>query len=472
MYSYSHGRGSAPTLVLPGLPGFATAGDAWASERNKNEHLDRLRDSARHDSASSQADLSKVQRLGQLLYNDTNLSLEHNQSSESCHSLSRVEVLTEVRPGEFKFRPQPSVSFADPDNIRNGTFVADGSVAGESGTLNTPSAGYAAFSPFFHWDGNEGLYVGGQFWNGRANSLSDQASRPPLNPVEMAMPSKWAVVTRLMENPVYVRRFKDIYDIDRDLISGYELAPDGLTTPQGVLAAYDAMADAIGQFEKSRKFNRFDSKFDFVLAGMTQFTDQEARGFALFVGDRARCSACHVTDMTVAPDGSPFPLLLTDFTYDNLGVPRNRNITGDPEPNPGLGGRPDIAARDPDGNEIGKQKVMSLRNIALTPPYMHNGAFRTLEQVVHFYNTRDVMPRICTDINDPGYGEDCWPEPEFPAAMNVSELGNLGLTADEEADLVAFMKTLTDNFPQWGNDPRVPAGTPSPYADAPFPPIP
>ena len=115
---------------------------------------------------------------------------------------------------------------------------------------------------------------------------------------------------------------------------------------------------------------------------------------------------------------------------------------------------------------------MSLRNIALTPPYMHNGAFRTLEQVVHFYNTRDAKPRICMDINDPGFGDDCWPEPEFGATMNVDELGNLGLTAEEEADLVAFMKTLTDNYPQWGEDPNVPPGTPSPFADVAFPPLP
>jgi cytochrome c peroxidase len=416
-------------------------------------------------------EFSPEQKLGDLLYRDTNLSLERNQACESCHSLKREQVLTEVRPDVFKLKMQPSISFADPDNLQNGTAVADGSVDGKFGTLNTPSAGYAAFSPFFHWDRSEGLYVGGQFWNGRANALKDQAAQPPLNPVEMALPSKWAVVTRLKENQRYVRLFKKIYDIDLDLIAAYEQAPSDVTPPPGVFAAYDAMAKAIGEFEKSRFFNRFDSKFDFVMAGVTQFNDQELRGFALFNG-KAQCSACHVTDMTIAPDGSPFPALLTDFTYDNLGVPCNQNIPGDPEPNPGLGGRPDIAAKDPDGNEIGKHKVMSLRNIELTPPYMHNGAFATLEQVVHFYNTRDAKPQVCMDINDPGFGVDCWPEPEFAATMNVDELGNLHLTAQEEADLVAFMKTLTDNYPKWGKDPLLPPGTTSPYAGTPFPPMP
>lgn len=423
-------------------------------------------------SQATQNPLSDVQKLGRALYLDTDLSRERNQSCESCHALTRVKVPTEVRPGKFRNKRQPAISFSDPDNLQNATAVSDGSVAGKFGSLNAPTAGYAAFSPFFHWDGNEGLYIGGQFWNGRAATLAEQAAQPPLNPVEMAMPSKWAVVTRLKEKPRYVRLFRRLYNVDLNMIPAYELAPGQQTPPPGVLAAYDAMADAIAEFEKSRFFNRFDSKFDYVMAGMAEFTEQELRGFVLFTGEKAQCSACHVTDATLAPDGNLFPPLLTDFTYDNLGVPRNQNIPGNPAPNPGLGGRPDVAARDPGGEEIGKQKVMSLRNIAVTPPYMHNGAFQTLEQVVHFYNTRDVKSRGCVDINDPGFGVDCWPEAEFPETVNVDELGNLGLTPDEEADLVAFLKTFTDNYPKWGKDPAVPRGTPSPYADVAFPPFP
>ena len=97
----------------------------------------------------------------------------------------------------------------------------------------------------------------------------------------------------------------------------------------------------------------------------------------------------------------------------------------------GLGGRPDIAAKDPTGAELGKHKVMSLRNIAITPPYGHNGFFATLEEVVHFYNTRDV---------------EAWPAPEVEQNVNTTELGNLGLTPEEEVDVVAFLKTLTDGF--------------------------
>ena len=99
----------------------------------------------------------------------------------------------------------------------------------------------------------------------------------------------------------------------------------------------------------------------------------------------------------------------------------------------GLGARADIAAKDPSGAQIGKFKVMSLRNIAVTAPYGHNGFFATLEQIVHCYNTRDVALEH-------------WPAPEVAQNMNTRELGNLGLTASEEADLVAFLKTLTDGY--------------------------
>ena len=139
-----------------------------------------------------------------------------------------------------------------------------------------------------------------------------------------------------------------------------------------------------------------------------------------------------------------YPPVFTDFTYDNIGVPRNTSIPGNPTPDIGLGATTSNAV------DNGKHKVMSLRNIAVTAPYAHNGFFATLEEVVHFYNTRDVL-------------SEGWAAPEIKENVNVDELGNLGLTADEEADLVAFMKTLTDNYPAWGSDPNVPPETQSPW---------
>ncbi len=413
----------------------------------------------------SAEDLSPEQQLGRMLYLDPNLSLHRNQSCNTCHALQPATVI-----GETQAPPTPG--FVDPDNVGTGSAVSAGSPPGTKGALNTPSAGYAMFSPPFHWDADEGLYIGGQFWNGRANSLADQAKGPPLNPVEMAMPSEWAVVTRLRENPVYVERFRAIYAIDLDRIPGKEAAPAGDSAPEGVHAGFQAMAEAIAAFEKSRVFNRFTSKYDFVMAGLAELTEQERIGLELFNSEKSQCAECHVTTPSPVPGGQVLPPLFTDFSFDNLGLPRNVNIPGNPAPDLGLGGRADIAARDPQGAELGKQKVMGLRNIDLTPPYMHNGALRTLKQVVHFYNTRDTKPRVCADLNDPGFGRDCWPEPEVSQNVNTDELGDLGLSEEDELALVAFMQTLTDGYPDWGGDPRVPPGTPSPYAEVPLPPAP
>jgi len=425
-------------------------------------------------SLSNASELSGVQKLGKLLYSDENLSLNRNQSCQSCHSLERLKVTVEVEPGVFRNRKQSSLSFAHPDNIQNNTAVAEGSVVGEFGSLNIPTTGYAAFIPPFHWDGTRSLWIGGQFWNGRSKTLEEQASQPFLNSVEMAMPSKWSVVSRLRENPRYIQKFIHNFDIDLLSIEPYEQAPKNTTPPPGVFAAFDAMTKSIAEFERSRKFNRFDSKYDYVISGVTEFTEQEQQGFSLFMSDKAKCSVCHDGSVTTAPDSSLFPSLFSNYAYDNLGLPRNINIPGNPEPNTGLGGRPEIAAKDPDGSEIGKHKVVSLRNIELTPPYMHNGTLETLEQVVHFYNTRSVKPNVCLDNNDPSFGINCWAEAEFPNTMNQNEVGNLGLTFDEEKAIVAFLKTLTDNYPAWGNkfgnvDPNVPKGTSSPFKDVAFP---
>lgn len=376
-----------------------------------------------------------VQQLGEALYFDQNLSLNSNQACSSCHD--------------------PDFGFVDPLNTADpqNSPVSAGSIEGKTGGLNSPSAAYAAFSPFFHWNEVDGLFVGGQFWNGRANTLAEQAAGPFLNPVEMAMPDKWAVVDRLRTStsPYYQTMFAQVYNLDLSAIPPYT---DGGVKPvaesdypPGVLEVYDRMAKAIGEFEKTELFLKFDSKYDYYLAGLTALTKQEEKGLKLFEV-QGKCALCHLSAPSLAPDGvSLLPPLFTDFTYDNLGVPQNVNIPGQPV-DAGLGARPDIAAIDPNGLQLGKHKVMTLRNIELTPPYAHNGVFATLEEIVHFYNTRDALGAVCADNNDLGFGVTCWPAPEVPQNVNIAELGNLHLTAAQEADIVAFLKTLTDG---WGD---------------------
>ena len=197
---------------------------------------------------------------------------------------------------------------------------------------------------------------------------------------------------------------------------------------------------------------------------MASFTEQELLGREIFRG-RGMCVACHVG----SPPGGPAPLL-TDFTYDNLGVPKsplNPASIADPEwADPGLGGfletREDYVFYA-DAN-LGKHKVPTLRNVGLgscearelagSPPgscitkaYMHNGYFKNLWQVVHFYNTRDVKPVCPGDFTvDEALANNCWPAPEVAANVNTDELGNLGLTREEEEALVAFMMAMSDGY--------------------------
>ena len=350
-------------------------------------------------------------KLGRQLFFDTNLSSPAGQSCASCH--------------------EPRRAFTDPDKR---IPTSEGVISGRLGSRNTPTAMYAAFSPEFHYDEKEGLFVGGQFWDGRAASLEEQAKQPFLNPLEMANPSRSAVVKKVRRTP-YARLFEEVYG-------------------QGALdethRAYDLIADSIAAFERSPAFNRFSSKYDAYLAGEARLSAKELRGLRVYEDPaKGNCAACHPN--RPSEDGSPPSF--TDFTYDNLGVPRNPDnpfYALRPEFNPtgwafvdrGLGASVGSAAED------GKFKVPTLRNIAVTGPYMHNGYFRNLHAVVEFYNNRDVKP-ACRDAMTRERNvlrQGCWPVSEVAENVNHDELGNLGLTDREMDDLVAFLNTLTDGY--------------------------
>jgi cytochrome c peroxidase len=332
--------------------------------------------------------------LGKLLFFDKNLSTPAGQACVDCHS--------------------PESGFAD-SNIS--LPVSQGVHKDRYGNRNDLPAAYAGFSPDFHYDEEEGLYVGGQFWDGRASTLKEQAKGPFLNPLEMANADEEAVVQKIRVAD-YSALFKRVF------------GPDAL---QDVEKAYDFAAEAIAAYEMTREVNKFNSKYDLYLAGDVDLTEQEQRGLQLFEDEeKGNCAACHPSE---AGPYSDHPLF-TDFTYDNLGVPRNPEnpFYYLPEPfNPegadfvdlGLGGV--VNKRE----EWGKFKVPSLRNVAITGPYMHNGVFKTLRQVLVFYNTRDTGP---------------WPAPEVPTNVNREELGDLGLSERDVDDVVAFLRTLTDDY--------------------------
>lgn len=401
-------------------------------------------------STSASAGKTNIQtELGEALFQDTNFSINRNQSCESCHTIKTVTV-----------DGQTASPFVDPDNVADGSPVSEGSIEGVFGGLNAPSAAYAAFSPDFHWDEEAELFIGGQFWNGRAVDLVAQAKGPFLNPGEMALTDVAQVAERLREKRKYKKMLESM---------GVDTSNDQ--------AVFQAIAEAIAAFEKTRFFNRFDSKFDFVEAGEIDYTEAEQRGAD--ISDQV-CGTCHAAAGPVV-NGMEFPML-TDFSYDNIGVPANPAIKGAPDP--GLLGNPATEEGPAHWKELeGRHKVMTLRNIAVTPPYMHNGVFQTLEQVVHFYNTRDVLPTCSkpADATNEGFGTDCWPLAEFPHTQSMEpgdifddsafigtpankkgerRIGDLGLSEKDEADLVAYLKTFTDNYPNWGID--VPRRTLSP----------
>jgi cytochrome c peroxidase len=340
-------------------------------------------------------DAIKVQ-LGERLYFDENLSEPAGQSCASCH--------------------HPDAGFADPDSSLP---VSKGVVPGRFGNRNSPTAAYTAYSPGFHWDPDahdgEGLYVGGQFWDGRADDVVEQAMGPFLNPVEMNN-SDEAMVVEKVQRAKYAALFEQVY------------GPDAF---QDTSTAYRNIADAIAWYEMGREVNRFTSKYDWYLAGKAKLTEQEAWGLELFNSEKATCWECHPS----TPGPFAEKPLFTDFSYSNLGMPANPEVMDLLEDwdfvDLGLG------AVLGDAGENGKFKTPTLRNIALTAPYGHNGYFKSLKDIVDFYNTRDV----------PGSG---WPAPEVP--QNVYELGDEGplgdldLTADEVDAIVAFLHTLTDGY--------------------------
>jgi len=386
------------------------------------------------------SNLTPVEKLGKNLFFDK-ISSPDWMSCATCHS--------------------PDVGWTGPiPGINKHGAVYRGAVPTRFGNRKPPSAAYATLSPVFHYDADEGLFIGGNFWDGRAtgeglgNPAADQALGPFLNPVEQNNPSKQAVCEQVAISK-YAGLFEEVWGTESLDCS-----------PTGVEAMYDQIGLSIAAYENSSEVNQFSSKYDAYLAGNADLSDEEAWGLALFEDEtKAMCSLCHPTGIASA---------FTDFSYDNLGVPRNPdnpfydmdeellddgfpiNPDGSDWIDPGLGGflatRPEW--EDMAGENMGKQKVPTLRNVGKRPgrgypkAYTHNGYFKSLKSIVHFYNTRDiklVCPNPFTTEKD-ALKMDCWPEPEVTVNVNSDELGDLGLTDAEEDAVVAFLNTLSDGF--------------------------
>ena len=369
--------------------------------------------------------LTPMESLGKYLFFDNRLSSPTGMSCAACHG--------------------PSVGFTgDNESINMAGAVYPGAVPTRFGNRKPPAAAYAGDSPILAYDDSENTWVGGMFWDGRASGwtlgdpLAEQAQGPFLNPLEQNLPDAHSLCTKV-KHSMYAALFKRVWRLSTiDCIHHTD-------------QVYEQIGRSIAAYERSAEVSPFNSKYDAYLNGDVGLSAEELWGLELFEG-KAQCANCHSS----SPGPAGEPPLFTDFTYDNLGVPRNEDnpfYTMPPEWNPegsdwtdeGLGGFLESAGFDSEvyEPEKGKHKVPTLRNVDLRPAddfvkaYGHNGYFKSLEQVVHFYNTRDV--------EGAGWGGEPWPEPEVSENINTSELGDLGLTAEEEAAVVAFLKTLSDN---------------------------
>ena len=409
----------------------------------------------------SESSLDRSQQLillGKLLFYDRNLSVERNEACAFCH--------------------MPETGFTGPVSALNQTTVSyPGSIRTRFGKRRPQTYGYVSFSPVLHYNALQGDLVGGAFWDMRATGLrlnsplAEQAQGPPLDPAEMGMIDAACVVYRLSERP-YRPQAERLWGAQafairwpRDVKTTCDQPgpePDSDPLPvrlapvdRGIAqSTFDRFAQTVAAYEGSEEVNSFSSKYDYVIAGKAQFTPQEQMGYALFRSKAAHCNECH-------RDGGPGEEpLFTDFTASNLGLPPNRETPFYAEntadrfgytANPAGPGFLDPGVGNARGHSFaGKYKTPTLRNVDRRPrpdfvkAYMHNGYLKSLREVVHFYNTRDALPRC--NAGDAGEKVSCWPAPEHPETMNRKQLGNLGLSNAQEESLVAFLKTLTDGY--------------------------
>jgi len=325
--------------------------------------------------------------LGKRLFFDPTLSADGKISCATCH--------------------QPERGFADAEPLAVG-------IGGRRGTRNSMSLLNVIFNP-------------AQFWDGRTDTLEQQALEPLTHPDEMGNRSLTEVLERLQGDAEYRAGFRAAFG-EKGEIDAARLAM--------ALASYE------------RTLVSGNSPFDRFQAGdVTALTPAARRGLSIFRG-RGRCSRCHV-----ATEQQP---LLTNFAYQNTGVAAGdpsfdrlarlaaRRIEQSPSPQPlvemeGMAGSHELGRALRSGLlfELGSYRTPSLRNVALTAPYFHNGSAASLADVVRFYNAGG---RTNLNLDE--------------------ELHPLGLSVNEEQDLVAFLEALTGTSPTDLFPPKIPPAHP------------
>lgn len=341
--------------------------------------------------------------LGQILFFDKALSFHGNQNCATCHNQNQA--------------------FIDDRQTSAEGMVSQGDDLTKFGRRNSPTILYAKFSPDFHFDDATQEYVGGQFWDGRAVNLATQAGMPPIDPLEMGMPSKLEVAKRLYSNNMYYSLFTDLYS--EKVWQSYEYV-------------YAAMENAIETFQKEKRLLApFDSNYDKFLQGTYDLSELEKQGMVLFFDkNRTNCSLCHqLHDQNYQQE------TFTNYRYYNLGLPKNQKLISHNQYDEdfidlGLFENPLVKG---DEKQKGKFKPPTLRNVAVTAPYMHNGIFQELRTVLLFLDSyNNPIRKINPETQQP------WGEAEYATTMAHDKLKSPALTDNEIDALEAFLKTLTD----------------------------
>jgi cytochrome c peroxidase len=452
-----------------------------------------------------------VETLGKLMNYDEKMSPFKDEACAFCH--------------------MPYAGFSGPIPSVNLTMVAyPGSAHFRAAKRTAQRYTYSPSYPVLEYNVVQGLFFGGNFWDGRATGYllqspdAEQAQHPPVDPDEMGNPDTACIAYKLSQ-AVYRPLFEQIWGSDSFNIQWPPqtaqicATPDGATvfgtntepvplSPADRLTANDVFnhwAQSISAFEQSPSVSAFSSKFDAYLKGNYFLTADETAGYNLFKG-KGNCNSCHLdgrsttlmpgqTDNGTAANVAP---LFTCFGYANEGLPLNPRVAlfyeTTPDrfgytPNPYGFGYRDLgfgnflrsgfgSGPNPNSQWIqyapetdGQMQVATARDVALTPPqcptteagqtdssgapipyfqkeFFHNGYIKSLKQLVHFYNTRDLYKFSVTSGHcPPGKTErvDCWPMPEVPNNIDMTT-GNLGLTDQEENQVVAFLQTLADGY--------------------------
>jgi cytochrome c peroxidase len=374
--------------------------------------------------APAYARAAAISALGREIFFDKGLSASGSMSCATCH--------------------EPSAHFGPPNasSVQMGGRKLD-----LAGTRAAPSLTYVASTPFFteHYyesedEGDESVDqgpAGGRTWDGRVNRARDQSAIPLLASNEMANSDEAAVVAHAARAP-YAAQMRHLY--------GEKIFGD-------THRAFIAIGEALEAFQETPElFSPFTSKYDAFLRGQVELSAQELRGLKAFDDPaKGNCIRCHKSQ-ALTPGRLP---LFTDSGFVAIGVPRNSSIPANADP-----GHFDLGACGPDRKDLSNRpefcglfKAPTLRNVAARKSFYHNGVFHTLEDAVAFYATRDTNPERWYPVGPDGtvrkfddlpaeYRRNIDYDPPF--SRNPGEAP--AMSEQDVADIVAFLRTLTDGF--------------------------